>query len=761
MVAGSFHTCALSAAGGVACWGAGVGSDYPHFGQSTVPAASAAGNQVAVAAGTLHTCALSTAGGVSCWGLNDWGQTAVPASAVAGGQVAVAIGLLHTCALSVAGEVSCWGYNGYGQTSVPAAIAASGQVAVAAGRSHTCALSSVGAVVCWGRDEYGQSTVPAAAVGGGQVAVVSGAYHNCVLSASNAVSCWGSNGDGQTAVPAAVAAGGQVAVAAGQAHTCALSAGGAVTCWGGNSEGQTAVTLLAAAAGGVALPCLPTAFAPPSPSRTAAPTLGSLSATGTLSPRVAVSFTATQTPSAPATAVPTSTPTATYVPGVIMTFAGTGAAAYGGDGTTAVNARLHVPTALALDGSGNLLVADMGNHRIRRVAADTGIITTLAGAGEGGFSGDGGPAIRAKLYHPYGLAVDNRGNVLIADTANHRVRQVSVGTGVITTLAGNGVSSFSGDGGPATSAGLQSPLGLTVDASGNVFIADTNNHRVRHVAAGTGVITTLAGVGAAGFSGDGGPATSAALNRPLGLAVDFSGDLLIADLNNHRIRRVATGTGVITTIAGNGVVGFSGDGGPATSAALSYPHTPALDVNGSVLFTDFGNHRVRRVAVGTGVVTTLAGTGVDSFSGDGGPAISASLHCPHGLVLDNRGNVLFADRSNNRIRIVSAPSQLSPRPTPSPSATPYCQQSLFRPLPRTDLVGSLVGTALTPTQPVALPSESACRQACCDAASCDGFTFDASSGAFNPLAHCFLFVNVTQLVPNNGYVSGIRESVLL
>ena len=244
--------------------------------------------------------------------------------------------------------------------------------------------------------------------------------------------------------------------------------------------------------------------------------------------------------------------------------------------------------------------------------------------------------------------------------------------------------------------------------------------------------------------------------------MDGGGNVLIADWFNQRIRRLAAGTGVITTVAGNGVSGFSGDGGPATSARLMSPQGVAVDGSGNVLIADTSNNCIRRVATGTGIITTIAGTGAEGFNGDGVPATSAMLREPRNLVFDNKnGRLLIADYLNHRIRILSAPTQPSPSATPSPSPTPYCQSSLFRPLPRTDLVGSLVGTALTPGEPVALPSEAACRQACCDAAACDGYSFDASYGMFNPLAHCYLFVNVSQLVPSNNMVSSIRESALL
>ena len=415
------------------------------------------------------------------------------------------------------------------------------------------------------------------------------------------------------------------------------------------------------------------------------------------------SASATQTRSAPSTPAATPSPSGTYVPGVIRTFAGTGAA---------------------------------------------------------GLGGDGGAAIGASLHAPVGLAVDDSGNVLIADTSNHRIRRVAAGTGIITTVAGNGVSGFSGDGGPGTSASLRNPHGLALDGSGNVLIADTVNNRIRRVAAGTGIITTVAGTGVGSFSGDGGAGTSASLRYPWGVTVDDIGNVLFADSDNHRIRRVDAGTGVITTVTGTGAARFSGDGGPATSADLWFPRQIVLDDSGNVLFADDGNRRIRRVAAETGVITTVAGTGATGFSGDGGPATSASLAWTYGVAVDGGGNVLIAD-SSNRVRIVSAATQPSPRPTPSPSTTPYCFPALFRPLPRTDLVGSLVGTALAPGEPLLAPTEAACRQACCDAASCDGYSFEASVSRRVGAADCYLLVNVSQLVPSNTMASGLRESVLL
>ena len=331
--------------------------------------------------------------------------------------------------------------------------------------------------------------------------------------------------------------------------------------------------------------------------------------------------------------------------GTITTLAGNGTAGFSGDGGPAANASLSGPTGVALDSAGNLYIADTGNKRVRKVSGGT--ISTVAGNGTAGFSGDGGPATSAMLAGPgsapQGVALDAAGNLYIADGANARVRKVSSGT--ITTVAGNGQQGFSGDGGPATSASLYSPAAVLVDGTGNLYIADFGDGVVRKVSGGT--ITTVAGTSSIAALGDGGPATGATLNGPSGLALDSGGNLYIADALDGRIREVSGGT--IATVAGNG--GFSGDGGPALSASLSLPIGVAVDSSGAVYIADANNHRIRKVSGGT--ITTVAGNGTAGFSGDGGPATNASLDNPSSVAVDSAGNLYIADSYNLRVRKVS------------------------------------------------------------------------------------------------------------
>ncbi len=297
---------------------------------------------------------------------------------------------------------------------------------------------------------------------------------------------------------------------------------------------------------------------------------------------------------------------------IITTVAGGGL----GEEGPATQALLYDPVGVFVDGAGTLYIADNGHHRIRRVDGATGLITTVAGTGEYGFSGDGGPATQARLALPQGVFVDRAGNLYIADGVNFRVRRVDAVTGLITTVAGTGECGFSGDGGPATQALLCGPTGVFVDGSGHLYIADRWNNSIRRVDGATGIITTVAGTGehsgdlAFNPSGDGGPATQARLAWPKGVFVDLDGHLYIADEFN--IRRVDGATGIITTVAGV-KFDFSGDGGPAAQAGLASPHGVFVDGSGHLYIADTYNHRIRRVDGATGIITTVAGTGEGDF----------------------------------------------------------------------------------------------------------------------------------------------------
>lgn len=336
--------------------------------------------------------------------------------------------------------------------------------------------------------------------------------------------------------------------------------------------------------------------------------------------------------------------------GIISTFAGNGTIKFGGDGSQAVGGSLFSPSGVAADAAGNIFIADPGNVRVRKVDALTGIISTFAGNGSQGFSGDDGPAINASLNGPAAVAVDGSGNVYIADGSNQRIRKVD-SNGIITTVAGDGNFGFTGDGIPATSSSLAFPAGVAVDTNGNLFIADTFNSRIRKVDS-NGIITTVAGDGNSGYSGDGGPATSASLNEIAEIAVATSGNLFIADSFNLRIRKVDALTGIITTVAGNGNFDSSGDGGPAILAGLSIPNGVAVDNAENVYIADTFSSRVRKVDALTGIISTVAGSANFGFRGDGGPATEAWLFFPSAVALDSVGNLFIADTNNDRIRRV-------------------------------------------------------------------------------------------------------------
>ncbi len=346
---------------------------------------------------------------------------------------------------------------------------------------------------------------------------------------------------------------------------------------------------------------------------------------------------------------------------VIETIAGTGTRDFGGDGGPAVEADLDEPRGLAFDAGGNLYIADAGNNRIR-IVDPNGVITTIAGNGEPGSTGDGGPASEATLSHPTASAFDAAGNFYFADRNANRVRRIDV-DGTITTVTGSGAlgqPARGADEGTATEAQLAVPVGIAVDAEGTLYVSDLHHHRILRV--GTdGRYTTFAGTGAPGFSGDGGPATEAELFLPSALAVGPGGSVYVYDGSNFRIRRIGP-DGIITTVTGNGIRGFSGDGGPAVEASINDGRSLVLDAEQNLYFTDtaadltrrgddFGN-RVRRVDR-SGIISTVAGTGRAGFAGDGGPATKAHMDGPSGLAFDADGNLYISDHDNSRVRRVT------------------------------------------------------------------------------------------------------------
>jgi uncharacterized protein (TIGR03437 family) len=338
----------------------------------------------------------------------------------------------------------------------------------------------------------------------------------------------------------------------------------------------------------------------------------------------------------------------------INTFAGTGAAGYTGDGGPATQAEINRVVGLATDAAGNIYLADQNNNVVRKV--DTkGVITTFAGTSTAGFSGDGGPAAQAELNGPLGVCVAPNGGIYVNDYGNLRVREISP-SGIITTVAGTGLTGNGGDGGPAIAATFTIPIRCAVDSAGNLFIVDQGAFRVRKVDL-SGTITAYAGTGAQGFSGDGGPAVQAEMNNPTWVTVDASGNLYITDQFNFRIRMVDAASGTITTVAGNGDNAFAGDGGLATQASLGYPGGVVVDPAGALFIVDDTNNRIREVS--GGIITTVAGTGPAGYTGDGGPPLKAELDSPFPITLDSAGNLYIGDgdftndTTDNRVRVIS------------------------------------------------------------------------------------------------------------
>jgi sugar lactone lactonase YvrE len=336
---------------------------------------------------------------------------------------------------------------------------------------------------------------------------------------------------------------------------------------------------------------------------------------------------------------------------IITTVSGNSTMSYSGDGGQATAASLAIPTGVAIDAFGNQYISDSNNNRVRKINS-SGIISTVVGTGVSGYSGDGGQATAAQIYGPTNIAIDASNNLYVLDATGY-IRKVN-SAGIITSIAGIGVFGYSGDGGQATDAKLGNAAEVAFDKQGNMYIADLGNNRIRKVAT-TGIITTIAGSGNSAYIGDGGQATNAGIWQPSSVAADAAGNIYLADNGNNCIRKVDT-FGIITTVAGNGTNSFSGDGGQATAATISGPAAICLDSFNNLYISDWGNSRIRKVN-SSGIISTIVGTGIYGFSGDGGQATAAKIFAPDGLSVDVSGNLYFADNGNNRIRKVTNVSQ--------------------------------------------------------------------------------------------------------
>ncbi len=381
------------------------------------------------------------------------------------------------------------------------------------------------------------------------------------------------------------------------------------------------------------------------------------------------------------TDVPTVAPsiTPTYYPSlsphsitIITTIAGTGTAGYSGDGGQATGATINGPTGIIFDSSGDVYFAEYYNNRVRKISVATGIITTVVGTGSASFSGDGGPSTSASICLPEGLAFV-AGYYYIGDHCNHRIRKVTISTNIISTIAGTGASSYNGDNQQATSAALHFPVGVAVDVIGNIYFGDLYNHRTRKITVSTGIIDTVAGTGTGGYSGDGGPATSAAIMNPAGVNLDSAGNVYFGDCNTGRynvIRKVTVTSGIISTVAGTGSTsgGYNGDNIQATAATLNFPFDVVFDSYDNLYICDLNNYRVRKVDVSTGIITTVVGTGTASSTGDGSAATLATIYNPIFSRFDSAGNLYLSEFSGAKIRkVITVTTDI---PTAAPSITP-------------------------------------------------------------------------------------------
>ena len=335
----------------------------------------------------------------------------------------------------------------------------------------------------------------------------------------------------------------------------------------------------------------------------------------------------------------------------ISTAAGTGVLGNTGDGGSATDAALNNPFDVAFDTAGNMFFTDTFNHTIRRVDRASGAITTVAGTGEAGYAGDDGPATRAQLNQPYGITLDRANNIYVADRLNSCVRKITARSGIIETFAGNGRKGFAGDAGPAGTASLVEPNGVALDCERKwLFITDVADNRVRKVDLRTEIITTFAGTGEAAHTGDGGPASRAGVFGARAVAVGADSAVFVLERQGSSLRRIDPVSGTITTIAGTGGHGYAGDGGRATDAVFDRPKEMCLDTDGNVLIVDTENQAIRRIDMRTGLVATVAGNGRLGPYGDGGQAVLAQLARPHGIAQGADGAFYIGDTENNRIR---------------------------------------------------------------------------------------------------------------
>ena len=369
--------------------------------------------------------------------------------------------------------------------------------------------------------------------------------------------------------------------------------------------------------------------------------------------------------------VPTFYPTTSpHSISIITTYAGTGSYTYSGDSGYATSSAMASPHGLIIDSNNNIIFSDRDNCRVRKIAALTSIIATVSGIGSCTYSGDNGYASSAAISNANALAIDTSDNYYIADQGNHRIRKVTISTNIITTIAGTGSNSYSGDGGAATAASLNCPAGVAIDSlSEYIYISDTSNNRIRKITVLTGIISTIAGTGSAGYSGDGGPATSATIQLPHGITVN-SNCVYFGDWDSYNvIRKVNLLTGIISTAAGTGGSGYNGDNIAATSATLYKPHDVYIDSYGNMFISDCSNNRVRKVSAASGLISTIAGTGSSSTSGDNGVATNAAINCPAVFKIDSNGNYFIVEMNGNRVRKVSTITTDYPSTNPSPYPT--------------------------------------------------------------------------------------------